>query len=254
VPSTDAGKEAERAMESRLEREEAAAKTILREAVDKAQVFVAGGAEVSDGLKRADAVREAANRVLDRLYPEFVAADHTGWDRVDTQARKRIPDALEDVGHMGDPQDHPVCKAFLRALKPAKKGSELRTMFTAPPYGWPETALYAAIRVLANAGQVKVTGADGKAAVAVELNDTQLRTCTFAPETRVISAGERIAVRALGLAVGLNVPSGEETNYLLTIVDRLAQIAEAAGGEAPAPPDVPGMNEFRTFTGNDLLA
>src|SRR5205823_304524 len=84
VPTTDAGKEAKAAMESRREREEATAKAILREAVDEAQVLVAGGAEVGIGLVRADAVREAANRVLDRLYPEFGAADHAGWDRVVT--------------------------------------------------------------------------------------------------------------------------------------------------------------------------
>ena len=149
-----------------------------------------------------------------------------------------------------------MCKAFLRALRPAKKGSELRTTFAAPPHGWPREAVDAAMLVLANAGQVKVTGADGKPAVAVNLNATQLGTCTFAPETRVPSATERIAVRALGQALRLSVPSGEENNYLLTIVDRLAQIAEGAGGDAPAPlvPEVPGMDEFRSSTGNDLLA
>jgi hypothetical protein len=256
VPTTDAGKEAKQAMESSHARAEETAKVILRDAVDKAQVLVAGGAEVGIGLTRADAVREAANRVLDRLYPEFAAADHAGWDRVVSEARKRVPDALKQVGHNGDAQDHPVCKAFLRALRPAKRGSELRTLFAAPPYGWPREAIDAAMLGLANAGQVKVTGADGKPAVAVDLNATQLGTCTFAPETRVISASERIAVRALGLALGLSVPSGEENNYLLTIVDRLAQVAEAAGGEAPAPkpPEVPGMTEFRAATGNDLLA
>ncbi len=256
VPTTDAGKEAKQAMESRLRREEETAKAILKAAVEKAQVLVAGGAEVGIGLARSDAVREAATRVLDRLYPDFAAADHAGWDRVVTQARKRVPDAMKEVGHAGEAQDHPVCRAFLRALRPAKRGSELRTMFAAPPYGWPREAVDAAMLVLANAGQVKVTGTDGKPAVAVDLTATQLGTCTFAPETRVISAGERIAVRALGLALGLSVPSGEEGNYLLTIVERLAQAAEGAGGDrpAPAPPEVPGMDAFRASTGNDLLA
>jgi hypothetical protein len=256
VPSTDGGKEAKAAMESRLKHEEETAKTILREAVDKAQVLVAGGAEVGSDLTRADAIRDAGNQVLDRLYPEFGAADHAGWDRVVAQARKRVPDALKEVGHTGDAQDHSVCKAFLRFLKPAKRGSELRTWFAGPPYGWPREAVDAATLVLANAGQIKVAGADGKPAVAVDLNAAQLGTCTFAPETRVISASERIAVRAVGLALGLSVPSGEETNYLLTIVDRVAQMAEAAGGDAPAPkpPEVPGMAKFLASIGNDLLA
>src|SRR5271169_4878148 len=60
----------------------------------------------------------------------------------------------------------------------------------------------------------------------------------------------------LGLAVGLTVPSGDELNYLLPIVDRLEQMADDAGGDAPAPmpPEVPGMADFRSLTGNDLLA
>ncbi len=158
VPSTDAGKEAKAAMESSHAHAEDAAKAILREAIEKAQVLVAGGAEVGIGLSRADAVREAATRVLDRLYPEFAVADHAGWDRVVSEARKRVPDALKQVGHSGDTQDHQVCKAFLRALRPSKRGSELVASFAAPPYGWPREAVEAAMLVLANAGQVKVTG------------------------------------------------------------------------------------------------
>ena len=90
--------------------------------------------------------------MLDRLYPEFLAADHLGWDRVDAQARKRVPDAMKEVGHTGEPQDHPVCKAFLLALTPPKRGSDLRNLFAAPQYGWPKEAVDAVMRVLANAG------------------------------------------------------------------------------------------------------
>ena len=255
-PSTDPGKEAKAAMESSHARAEGLAKAILRESVEKAQVLLAGGAEVGSGLSRADSVREAATRVLDRLYPDFALADHAGWDRVVSEARKRVPDALKQVGHSGDSQDHPVCRAFLRTLRTSKKGSELIAYFAAPPYGWPREAVDAAMLVLANAGQVKVTGADGKPAVAVDLNATQLRTCTFAPENRVVSASERLAVRALAQAFRLSVPSGQENDHLLTIVDRLTEAAEGAGGNPPAPPvpEVPGMSEFRACSGNDLLA
>jgi hypothetical protein len=256
VPSTDAGKEAKAAMESSHTRAEDLAKALLNEAVEKAQVLLAGGAEVGSGLSRADAVREAATRVLDRLYPEFAAADYAGWDRVVSEARKRVPDALKQVGHTGDVQDHPVCKALLRALRPSKKGSELLAAFAAPTYGWPREAVEAAMLVLANAGQLKVSSTDGKPAVAADLNATQLRTCTFAPENRVVSASERLAVRALGQVLGLSVPSGQENDHLLTIVACLEQVAGAAGGSAPAPavPEIPGINEFRSSTGNDLLA
>jgi ADP-ribosylglycohydrolase len=118
---------------------------------------------------------------------------------------------LKEVGHNGDAQDHPVCRTFLRELMPAKKGSDLLTSFAGPPYGWPRDAIEAAMLVLANAGQVKVTGADGKPAVAVDLNATQLRTCTFTPENRVVSAMERLAVQSLGRDVGVTVPPAKRT-------------------------------------------
>jgi len=256
VPTTEAGKEAKAAMESSRARAEDTAKAILREAIGKARVLVAGGAEVGSGLSQADAVREASTRVLDRLYPEFAIADHGGWDRVVTQARRRVPDALKEVGHIGDPQDHPVCKAFLRALKPSKKGSELFATFSGTPYGWPREAVEAAMLVLANSGQIKVAAADGKPVVAADMNATQLRNCTFTPENRVVSANEKIAVRALGLALGMNIPSGQENDHLLTIIELLTEAAQGAGGPPPAPsvPEIPGMNEFRASTGNDLLA
>ena len=71
-----------------------------------------------------------------------------------------------------------------------------------------------------------------------------------------MSASERIAVRSLSQALGLTVPSGQENDHLLTLVERLQQAAENAGGPHPAPavPEVLGMNEFRSSTGNDLLA
>jgi hypothetical protein len=144
----------------------------------------------------------------------------------------------------------------MRALKPSNKGSGLHADFAAAPYGWPREAVEAAMLVLANAHQIKMTGSDGKSVTAADLNATQLRNCTFAPENRVVSASERIAVRSLGQTLGLTIPSSQENDHLLTVVDRLQQAAEGAGGLAPAPPipEVPGIDTFRGTGGNDLLA
>jgi ATP-dependent Lon protease len=68
--------------------------------------------------------------------------------------------------------------------------------------------------VLANAHQIKVTGPDGKSVTAVDLNATQLRNCTLAPENQAVSANERIAVRSLGQTLGFTIPSGQENEHL----------------------------------------
>lgn len=256
VPTTDGGKDAKAAMESKRDSAEANAKLILKEAVDAARALVAGGAEVGAGLKRSDAVREAGLQMLDRLFPDFGPGDSATWEKALNDAKKRIPDALKAVGHAGDAQDHPVCKAVLKAMSPAQKGSELRNRFAAPPYGWPRDAVDAALVALCNVGQVRAVGPDGKPATPADMTATQLGTCTFTPENRVVSTKERLTVRGLGTALGITVPSGQENDYLITIREKLEQIAAEAGGDAPAPapPEVPDIGLLRGMIGNDLLA
>jgi hypothetical protein len=256
VPSTDGGKDAKAAMESKRDSAEANAKLILKEAVKAAGVLVAGGSEVGAGLKRADAVREAAIQMLDRLFPDFGPGDSATWDRALADAKKRIPDALKAVGHAGDVQDHPVCKAVLKAMSPAQKGSDLRNRFGGPTYGWPRDAVDVALVALSNVGQVRAVGMDGKPVTPADMTATQLGTCTFTPENRVISTKERLTVRGLGTALGITVPSGQENDFLITIRDKLEHIAADAGGDAPAPaaPTVPDISLLRGMVGNDLLA
>ena len=256
VPSTEGGKEAKAAMDTKRERAEKAAEAILAEAVAEARVLIAGGAEVGAGKPRAEAVLEAARRMLDRVYPEFGTADHERWDRVVAKAKARDPDAMKEIGHTGDAHGHPVCRTLLKALGGGKRGAELRSLFSGVPYGWPKEAVDAGLRVLVNAGQVKVTGSDHKPADLAAANDTQLGGLSFAPEGHSVTMAEKVAVRGLGTALGLTIASNQELVSLSLVVDRLAAIAEQAGGEAPAPaaPEVPGMAGYRTATGNELLA
>ena len=256
VPTTDGGKDAKAAMESKRDSAEANAKLILKEAVETARVLVAGGAEVGAGLKRADAVREAGLQMLDRLFPDFGPGDSATWEKALSDAKKRIPDALKAVGHAGDAQDHPVCKAVLKAMSPSQKGSELRNRFAGPPYGWPRDAVDASLVALCNVGQVRAVGTDGKPVTPADLTATQLGTCTFTPENRVVSTKERLTVRGLGTALGITVPPGQENEYLITIRERLEHIAADAGGDAPSPasPAVPDIGLLRGMIGNDLLA
>ena len=91
VPTTDGGKDAKAAMESKRDSAEANAKLILKEAVDAARVLVAGGAEVGAGLKRLDAVREAGLQMLDRLFPDFGPGDSATSEKALTTPRSEFP-------------------------------------------------------------------------------------------------------------------------------------------------------------------
>ena len=256
IPSTDGGREAKAAMEAKLAAAQKTARAILAEAISDAKVMVAGGAEIGAGQTRAEAIVAAAGRVLDRLYPEFGTSDHANWERALTKAKAGAHDALKEVDHAGDAHLHPVCKALLKAMGSSKQGAELRRLFGAAPYGWPKEAVDTGLRMLALTGQVRVTGPDHKPADLASVNDQGLGTHHFAPESRTVSATEKLAIRGLGLAVGLKIASGEELANLALIVERLEQRASLAGGPAPAPPSppVPGADVFKTATGNDLLA
>lgn len=254
VPQTDPGREAQTAMQSRATKALNAAKDIIRDVVGQAKVIQAGGKVVS-GLP-ADAVKEAATNALARLYPQFADGDHPGWGKVYDRAMRKDPDAMKAVDHTGAPENHPVCKALLADLGSGKKGADLRSKFTSPQYGWPQDAIDGALVVLANAGQVRVTGDDGKLASLPDLPRSKLGTCTFRTETTIITIAQRMAVRGVLSDAGIPYENNQEQLALSALLDRLDSAAQASGGDAPAPEadKVPNMAAYRGLSGNDLLA
>ncbi len=254
VPQTDAGREAQSAMQSRANKAQSAAKEIIRESVAQARVLQAGGKLISGAP--ADAVKEAASNALARLYPHFADGDHPGWDKVRERAVRKDPDAMKAVDHTGAPESHPVCKALLSDLGPGRKGSDLRTKFTNPPYGWSQDAVDGALIVLANAGLLRVTGDDGKPASLPDLPRQKLGTCTFRAETTIITIAQRMPVRGLLADTGVSFENNQEHLALSALLDRLQSAAQKSGAEPPAPEaeTLPNIATFKGLSGNDLLA
>ncbi len=114
TPQTDEGKAAQRAMKTRLATDDERLTALFQEVVARARVFQGGGAEVTTSTLR-DAVETAANRSLIRLFPKFGAGDNANWGKVVIKARDGAPDALEAVGHHGEPTTNAVCKEVLAA-------------------------------------------------------------------------------------------------------------------------------------------
>lgn len=254
VPSTDAGRQAREAMALRGDKSRDAAFSIIKEAVQKARVVQAGGTLVPGAP--SDAVKAAAANSLIRLYPQFSEADHSGWPKVLDRARKKDPDAIKAVDHIGSPETHPVCKAILTYLGPGRKGSDIRSNFGGKPYGWPQDAIDGALTALANAGQVRVLGEDSKPASLPDLARAKIGVCTFRSESTVITLPQRLAVRGLLNDADVKFEKEQEAFVLGTLLDKLETSAQEAGGAAPAPISavVPDLAVLRTLSGNDLLA
>ena len=254
VPQTDAGSEAQSAMQSRANKALAAAKEIVQEAVAQSRVYQAGGKLIAG--PPSEAVKAAATNALARLYPQFAEGDHAGWDKVRSRAMRKDPDAIKAVDHTGAPESHPVCKALLTELGPGRKGSDLRSKFTGPPHGWSQDAVDGALVVLANAGLVRVTGDDGKPASLPDLPRQKLGTCTFRGETTIITIAQRMPVRGLLTDAGITFENSQEHLALTALLERLEAAARMSGGEPPAPePEkVPNVASYKSLSGNDLLA
>ena len=198
-------------------------------------MFQGGGAEVTTSSLR-DAVEIAANRSLVRLFPKFDAGDNANWGKVVTKARDGAPDALEAVGHHGEPTTNAVCKEVLAAVSPGgTKGVDLHKRFVAPRFGWPRDAVNGAVLTLLAAGNIRATQ-DGKdLAGPKELPPTQIGKVTFYKEDEPPTVGQRLAVKGLLTAAGVPFEPGQEGAQVPALLQRLKDLAARAGGPPPLP-------------------
>ena len=254
APNTPEGKEARAAMETTRQASEVRINELLEEAYSGSRIFQGGGSEIT-GKDLKSMVLEAAENALQRLYPQFHVADHPGWAKVYEMAQKGAPDALKAVEDHGEPADNPVCKIILSRIAGGKKGAEIRADFESSPYGWPRDAIDGGLQVLFVAGLIRAEDEKGKLLVARELERKAIGKATFKVEAATVSAGQRIQVRKLMQKVGLKANSGEESTAAPKFLEKMAELAEQAGGEPPKPnrPDRSFLDEIRLTAGNEQL-
>ena len=148
TPSGDEGIQARKAMETRQEQSQRTRDNLIDDILNETQVYLAGG-----DADRRDAARTRRSTTRQRCawtgsIPCSTRPTHPDWHKVIDRAKKGDGDALEVVGHKGDPDKHPVCKAILDYVGSGKKGTEVRKQFGGAKYGWPQDAIDAALIVL----------------------------------------------------------------------------------------------------------
>lgn len=254
VPNSPEGIEARAAMETTKQSSEGKINEYLDESFSGARVFLGGGTEELEGNLQ-DKVLEASEKALERLYPNYQMADHSGWDKVYDRAKKGAPDALKAVGDTGEPASNKVCKAILGYIAGGKKGLEIRDHFEAPPFGWSRDAVDGSLQVLLIAGLVRGINEEGKAVDPRELERKQIGKVTFKVESTTVTAAQKIQIRMLFQQVGLKCKSGEELLVVPRFLHEAGDLAERAGGEAPKPEREGGslLEDVRLTSGNDQL-
>jgi len=242
-PQTDEGRSAQRAMRTRLTTDDERLNTLFGDIVASARVYQGGGNELTTSTTR-DAVETAANRSLIRLFPKFALGDNANWGKVVIKAREGSPDALEAVGHHGEPATNAVCKEVLAAISPAGiKGAELQKRFAAPPFGWPKDALSGAVLTLLAAGNIRAAQDGRELTGPKELPQTQIGKVTLYRDETPPNMEQRLKVRGLLTSAAIAYEPGQEGAQISALLQHLKGLAARAGGVPPLP-DAPNTDHL----------
>ena len=233
VPSTPEGIEARQGMETRLSEAENNLRALVADLVGGARVIQGGGNERLES-SLPDKVREAAGASLARLFFEFNDADDHRWPKVIERARAGAEHPLEVLDYSGKTEEHPVCAAVLAFVGAGKRGRDVRSHFSDPPFGWPRDAIDAALIGLFGAGHLRAT-ANGVALHPPRLDQAKVPSTDFRAESATIDARQRLKLRSLFRSAGIDCKPNEEAAAAGRLLGRLEELARDAGGDAPLP-------------------
>ena len=252
-PATDEGKDARRAIITRQANDTQRVEDLIKQIIGGARVFLSGGQELPV-IALKEAVEDAAKQVLTRLYPKFHIADSPNWPTVLRKAKEGNANALSNVAHNGDPQTHPVAAELIKVIGAGKRGTDLRKLFCAPPYGWPQDAVDAVLATLLASNHLTARN-NGQPLTLAEIDQKKLGTADYRVEHPVLSAAQKLKVRQLYQAASYKFTPGEEQGAAAGFLAAAKSIAAKAGGDAPSPerPVQTQWLDLDTKTGNELL-
>jgi hypothetical protein len=256
IPTTDEGHVAKKGMETRRDDLIRQVGTAIAAVLKDARVFQGGGNEIV-GTNLREAVAEATQQSIARLYTNFTAADFDAarWARVKERARQGAADSMKAIDYEGDVEKHPVCQAVLSYAGAAgKKGADIRKNFGNPPYGWQVDAVDGALLALL-AGGFLYASSNGTAVAAHQLDNPKIGITEFRAQGIMVSPSERIEVRTLLSGAGIPVKPGQESAALPGYLTLMQQLAAAAGGPAPLPalPPIAHITALSALSGNEQL-
>lgn len=255
-PATAAGIEARDAIQSRKTLAEQHARELLLLHILKDAKVIVAGSEEFNGITLTDRIRGACEASLARLFPSFAIADSDKWEDVFKQAKGGAGSPLHLVNYNGDPEKHPVCRSIIDEVGAGKKGSELTKKFTAPPYGWSNNAVNAAVMVLLAAGLLRASR-NGQPILRQALEQSTIGPTEFRVDHPPIAAGDKVKLRALFQKAGVKCQSNDDVEIKSgEFLAAVLTLAQTGGGDAPLP-EVPNTNpikELQSLFGNEQLS
>lgn len=259
VPATQEGRDASQGLLTRRNAAWDAEGKLTAQIIAAARVFQAGGNEVdadpgTGGLQSA--LAKAVDNAVLRLYSAFTPADYPNWDAVLRRVREGAAEPLSPIEHRGEVDEHAAGRQVLSFLGAAgKRGTEVRRAFEAPPYGWSQDAVDAILLALCATGKAhgRYNGAPIDPA---RIAQNQLGSGDYRAEDVPFRVSDRVKLKGLAHSLGVpgvNVPDAELGRSILL---RLRELSDAAGGEPPLParPSPERIRDLEGLSGNAQLA
>jgi hypothetical protein len=242
------------AMMTRRDQAQTNIQNLVKDIIKGASVYKGGGTEVHGSDLRSK-MSEALKSAVERLYTEFAEADHARWNLALEAAQKGQPDALAKINFKGEPEKHPVCRQIIQHIGNGATGKAIRDHFAAPPYGWPQDAIDAALYVLLNANIIRCEDPSRKVLSAIDLQRKDIGKSSFFVEEVVVTASDRMALRSLCAKLDIPCKDKEELAAIPPLLRKLRELAQKAGGDPPRPqrPQTEFLDQIERQAGNAQL-
>lgn len=255
IQTTSEGQEARSAMETRQRDRQINVNRVLEEIIKEVRVYQAGG-NLIQGFTLRESIEEALQNSITRMFTEFFIADRDSklWEKVFERAKKGDPAPLAALNYHGETAQHPVCARIMSFIATSKKGSEIRQEFMGVPFGWSQDAVDGAIMALCRNELISAVHNGNPMSIAT-LEHGKIGITQFKLITVVVTPLQRIALRKLYQIVGIDCKPNEELGAVAAFIQATLEMANTAGGEAPAPrkPDTTYVQELKQLGGNELL-
>jgi hypothetical protein len=249
LPSTPEGEQARKSMDTRLSMSKTAIEDLIAKIAEEALIYLAGGNTVEVGNIR-DNVEEALKNIADRQFSEFKSkADALNWGKALSKAIAGNPDALNEINFKGEVHTHPIASEILRFIgNSTKTGKDIRGQFMKAPYGWSQDAIDTIIILLRNDQQISTAETN--------LNVSKINGATFKKEVHIIGSSDKIKIKSLFLAAGINCPPNQEIfPYSNEFLEKLKSLANVISGSAPKqePINLNFIKDIENKEGNERL-
>ncbi|MFO1055116.1 MAG: BREX system P-loop protein BrxC [Planctomycetota bacterium] len=255
VPSSPEGQQARDSMLSRQRTAELARNSLVQDLLAAARVLQGGGSEVF-GESLQQKLETAAQASLARLYPRFadVDADLKAWGAAVEQARTGSDRPFRLLGWERAVEDHPVAREVQGLLVNSKRGTDVRRELKAPPYGWPQDAIDAALIAMHRSGTLRAV-LNGQVLGPGQLDQAKIQSAEFRLEKVKLGTEDKLALRGLFQKLQVACKNGEEEQKAREFLAELQRLVEAAAGGPPLParPNTKWLDDLKAEAGTAQL-